>query len=1515
MRAFAKSILNYFAAYTETRFRFSRKLPFEWTEDALTLDMSVFPAFQEIALDQIARGTVLHLEVGPGQYTVAMDKKVARRRLDDLMETELTLSFLEQCAVDAAKQIQDASVENGEKDSRANENQILTEGCRAFNLFLRRRVVEVFTEVHDQQLADMRERLGFEQVPPSSFNPRRELQGLYEKLQQMARRSKSLEDYHRYASGLLADMPLDFILYDLYAVIRRYAQPIGTHSLYLFFHQISREDQRYPLFTIEVELDDRDQKLTIRAARDGVMLNTPAVNNFEFDSVLTTPRAARFADAGTEIGVIQSFLQAHYAVTEAFLLQPHFRPLVYEGLPTVRYRIGFQAIKEENRRILDYSELITNLDTGAGKTFIELVNNYVDGNVENTAAVVHEEYLKRFGQKSVERLVPASWLVPLPLNETQKRILVATENPKNKMMVVDGPPGTGKSHTITALVYAANQAGKSVVVTSHKRQALDVIDQALISQFKRLHPQAKPNVLRLEKDRGPRSLNDIDNTLSTQVINAARNRFHHANAEAVEKDRRRLHDQLDASLQRYWKDVGNSGRCTEQVFEWLELGRALLGDRHDEIAANLPRRPEGTEIDSNRIARTLRSLEGASAEFTLDALSSLAEKREDLPDALERCERLHRMALALAPDTRRIDSVPAELAGFAGHVQRLRPHLETNVPLGRMDIARLRLDGGPPVDDLGLTSFDLAKALQAALEDLVALQGRFLGKLFKAKEIRSSIARIRQISPHAAEALQSMAATELRNRIAGQIQATENAYQDVGFLKRDYLFAGHRQTPPAQLAKTLETLGTLKFRPAVEAIETVYDRPLSELTLDEIAEALDRLENLGQYLEIRRTLASLAAALGVTLDDPADFYHRLKTAAAVVQKLDNESIEDLQRLFEHYGPVMAALGAGGRDLASLGRLACDPPRLETLIHYVELHGALSRNGLVSPPSLNLVEEFRRKTRKLLDAENDRRLSGLLSHAADVQRTRTAIAAGRRISAEQARTLLSHVGCIISEPELLSRHLPMEADLIDLLIIDEASQVSIADSISLMLRSRQTIVFGDELQYGAVGALNVSERYASHYFKEILRSYARDRSQEISDGEADRLADEATRNVEEDEEAACALFPVQPGQREWLKTFSIRTSTLAFAKALCNFSDSLNVHFRSFPEIISYSSEVFYRPSQIELVVNRIRTKPICDVLRFLPVQSQGFAGRNVNLDEIEAIQKDIEVLVGNGYKGSIGVICSFREQKARMEDMLRREMTLYPQLVRDHRFSIWFVGDVQGEERDLIYYSFVQAKSIENADLKTIYPAIGGTADDIRKLKMQRLNVGFSRAKDSMVFVHSMPVGDYADTRLGDALRHYEEVLGAARDHYISDESLFGSPAEKMLYGLIVQTPFFQRHRDRLRLIAQFEIGKYIREEFHRHIPAYRVDFLMTVSDGGKDRSLIIEYDGIEFHTRNPEAVTRYNIDQEYLEYDAERRLELESYGYRFLRIHKFSLLPAPGLNTPVAVLNSLLEERFNDLS
>ena len=229
-----------------------------------------------------------------------------------------------------------------------------------------------------------------------------------------------------------------------------------------------------------------------------------------------------------------------------------------------------------------------------------------------------------------------------------------------------------------------------------------------------------------------------------------------------------------------------------------------------------------------------------------------------------------------------------------------------------------------------------------------------------------------------------------------------------------------------------------------------------------------------------------------------------------------------------------------------------------------------------------------------------------------------------------------------------------------------------------------------------------------------------------------------------------------------------------------------------------------------------------------------------------------------------------------------------------HKLTIWLVGDVQGEERDIVYYSFVEDKNIKNANLGSIYPVIGGTADTIRSLKMQRLNVGFSRAKDTMVFVHSQSFEQFSNTRLGDALKHYQRTLeiNKANDFFVEDESIFGSPMEKKLYSLLLETKFVKDHRENIKIIPQFDIGKYIAAEHKVYIPKYRTDFLLNYTEDGKDQTLILEYDGVEFHFNNPHEVNSLNFSQSYLDYDTSRQLELESYGYRFLRINKFNLRP-----------------------
>jgi hypothetical protein len=660
VRNFAKSILNYFAAFSETRFRFSRKLPYEWSDDPLTLDFSVFPAFQRELLAAVAAGTPFSLRVENGKYAIALDPLAVTGELVSFVQSSLHKEFLASLVEKAKAKLQEflPDLEHQEIESRA-----IAEGLREYNLMFRREMLSHLTTLQAKRISDLQAQFGFTTCPPSTFNPQREVQSAYDDLQNLARNRKSVDGYVDEVLAYLRKQNYRFVIFDLHLGLRSFLQLAGARPVYVFFHEISKEQQKYPLFSVEIDAAEGSDAIEIRSVRDLLMLNTPAVNSFEFDTILTTPRACRLGESLTGLSGIERFLQAKFKASDSFILQSHYRPLIANDLPSVRFRIGLQAVKDEDRRILDYSELITSLDDGAGQKFTEMVGRYVEGNVPNTADEVDSRYREQCPRRSAERLVPKHLMVPMSLNETQRRILTAAENPRNELIVVDGTPGTGKSYTITALVYLANQLGKSVVITSHKRQALDVIDQALTDQFKALHPQSKPSVLRLDKENGAAGINSIDNTLSTQAINAARRRSQSLNEEAVRKDRDRLGEALIDACNKYWQIADSNEADAKALLEWAQLNDAL--QRPDQNCTNIipSRLPAGTSIDLPSARRQAELLCKIPIHTSVESLKALFAEREMLPEALGHCDELKRLSDSLPSIMlNEVPAVPQELA-------------------------------------------------------------------------------------------------------------------------------------------------------------------------------------------------------------------------------------------------------------------------------------------------------------------------------------------------------------------------------------------------------------------------------------------------------------------------------------------------------------------------------------------------------------------------------------------------------------------------------------------------------------------------------------------------------------------------------------------------------------------------------------------------------------------------------------------------------------------------------------
>ncbi|MVY58435.1 hypothetical protein GP911_23465, partial [Escherichia coli] len=124
---------------------------------------------------------------------------------------------------------------------------------------------------------------------------------------------------------------------------------------------------------------------------------------------------------------------------------------------------------------------------------------------------------------------------------------------------------------------------------------------------------------------------------------------------------------------------------------------------------------------------------------------------------------------------------------------------------------------------------------------------------------------------------------------------------------------------------------------------------------------------------------------------------------------------------------------------------------------------------------------------------------------------------------------------------------------------------------------------------------------------------------------------------------------------------------------------------------------------------------------------------------------------------TVGIITPFREQQT----LLSKTLFNHPrgrEFEERLRLKVMTVDSCQGEERGLIFYSMV-ATAGQDA-LNYIFPvSLSGAVDAVEdKLKVQRLNVGFSRAQEAIWFVHSMPVDAFRGA-IGHALRYYASQL------------------------------------------------------------------------------------------------------------------------------------------------------------
>lgn len=548
--------------------------------------------------------------------------------------------------------------------------------------------------------------------------------------------------------------------------------------------------------------------------------------------------------------------------------------------------------------------------------------------------------------------------------------------------------------------------------------------------------------------------------------------------------------------------------------------------------------------------------------------------------------------------------------------------------------------------------------------------------------------------------------------------------------------------------------------------------------------------------------------------------------------------------------------------------------LKNLLEYLYLWGTIGRRFR----SLGKLDYIGKKAqlerlyaRGMANGIDERFVTFVTEHQAESKALARVIKEKAKFPEDRFQLLRTAFPIIIAGIRDFSEYMPLMPELFDLVIIDEGSQVSVAQAFPALLRAKQVVVFGDRRQFSNVKSANASNE-RNRIYRNELEAFARA-----------RISDDAATLAR-------------------LVTFDIKKSVLDFFENCANYRIMLRKHFRGYPELIGFSSRYFY-DGQLQAI--KVRNIAIADTIRFDVVAPSEASGkiRNVNQAEADFIIGALEGLLENEEPPSACVITPFREQQQYINKLVHKHQRS-EELRGKLDLKILTFDTCQGLEREVVFYSLVETQ--EQRTLNYIFPVtIEGIEDTVEeKLKAQRLNVGLSRAQEMVWFVLSKPVAEFGGS-IGTALRHFENRLNEG-DVAVASQTDPKSKMEAKVLGWLQQCQFVQRLQERIRIIPQFPVGKYLEQldKRYRH-PDWKVDFLVTVETAKGPIEIIVEYDGFEHHFRRDGSteIDASNYESFMSEGDIERQLTLQQYGYRFVRLNRFNVG-----KDPITTVSRLLE-------
>ena len=757
------------------------------------------------------------------------------------------------------------------------------------------------------------------------------------------------------------------------------------------------------------------------------------------------------------------------------------------------------------------------------------------------------------------------------------------------------------------------------------------------------------------------------------------------------------------------------------------------------------------------------------------------------------------------------------------------------------------------VSDIGVL-FEAVKS-QNVLAVLLKWQGRYPNRLGEIAKLSSALA---------SSSIDAADIAPLTSFSLQKIRVLEEAIEEIDHLKLilfGYLFAKKKLRAIAK---------RLKEQCAIES-DGEY------INLKRLKVLRDNFRNLRDHLAAQQLDTEFSTAVFLIVAKVAGPNRPFP--------ISSSTLERARRLQEAVSQRLPML-AGVQDQFYPALLAGHDGPLSLLLKLADLKRREARiaQSFVSAPKVDYIGAKAKieslNTQTLAEHIDDKFINFYNNKKNDAMAFGKIIREKQRFPADKFSELQDAFPCVIAGLRDYAEFIPLERGLFDLVIIDEASQVSIAQALPAIIRAKKVLVLGDRNQFGNVKTLTASREVNSAYMQDVIKSFMAE------------------------------FTGVSELVRTKIDLFDIRSSVLDFIEPISNFAIQLKKHFRFYPEMISFSSKFFYDDL---LQVMKIRGKPIEDVIEFDSIKHDGLIDqRNVNVLEAERIIERATDLLEADPPPSVGVITPHTEQQAFIGKLASdhpRSEELYDRL----RLKIMTFDTCQGEEREIVFYSLVA--TAEKDRLAYVFPSKldrDQSAEIDHNLRLQRLNVGLSRGQEKIVFVHSKDLAEYSSA-IQIALSHYKSELSRAKSMPTDSDVDEGSPMERKVLHWVTQVPLIRDLDGDCEIIAQFELGKYLKQlDPSYHHPEYRVDCLLRISMGNKQYQMVIEYDGFEFHFEkgvHPGLINSTTWRSYLTPGDLEREKVLESFGVPMIRLNRFNVG-----KDPVATIDALLRERLEGL-